>query len=271
MQEPTASEYITHHLQHLNNIGGEQKSIVDWQIINFDTIIISFTLGFSLLLFLALFARRATAGVPGRFQSGVEMLVEMVDELAKDIIHGSTRFIAPAALTIFLWVSVMNCMDFLPVDLFAQTLSWMGVEHNVIRVVPTADINGTMGIGLGVLIMMIVFSFKAKGVRGFLHELISAPFGDNPIMWLPNLAMNILEFLAKAVSLSMRLFGNMYAGELIFLLIAMLGATGTWWGFGLHFISGLVWAIFHILIVFLQAYIFMVLFLMYLGQCHDRH
>jgi F-type H+-transporting ATPase subunit a len=216
-------------------------------------------------------ARHATAGVPGRLQAFVEMVVEMVDDQAKSIVHGDRSFIAPLALTVFVWVFLMNSLDFLPVDLFSSLFSVLGIEHLFPhhRVVPTADLNGTMGIALGVLALMLYYNVKIKGAGGFIHELFAAPFG----IWLApfNLLLNIIEFAAKTVSLAMRLFGNMYAGELLFLLIALLGSTATVFGFVGHVIAGSMWAIFHILIVLLQAFIFMMLTLVYIGQAHEGH
>jgi F-type H+-transporting ATPase subunit a len=164
----------------------------------------------------------------------------------------------------------MNSMDFLPVDLFSSIFGLLGIEiHH--RAVPTADLNGTLGISLGVFALMIFYNIKIKGAGGFIHELFCAPFGSHPALWLFNLGLNIIEFVAKTVSLAMRLFGNMYAGELVFLLIALLGSTATWWGFGMQVVAGSVWAIFHILIVLLQAFIFMMLTLVYIGQAHEGH
>jgi F-type H+-transporting ATPase subunit a len=266
---PTASEYIVHHLGHLST--NHQEKIVDFSIINMDTLFWSVAMGIvgSLIMYTA--ARRATAGVPGRMQAFVEMIVEMVDDQAKSIVHGDRSFIAPLALTVFVWVFLMNSLDFLPVDLFSSLFAFLGVEHifPYHRVVPTADLNGTMGIALGVLVLMLYYNVKIKGAGGFIHELFAAPFG----IWLApfNLLLNVIEFAAKTVSLAMRLFGNMYAGELLFLLIALLGSTATVFGFVGHVIAGSMWAIFHILIVLLQAFIFMMLTLVYLGQAHEGH
>lgn len=266
---PTASEYIIHHLGHLSS--HHQEKIVDFSIINLDTIFWSVFAGVigCLLMFLA--ARKATSGVPGRFQGAVEMVYEMVDDQAKAIVHGDRSFIAPLALTIFVWVALMNSLDFLPVDLFSSLFHVFGVEnifpHH--RVVPTADLNGTMGIALGVFALMLFYNLKIKGLGGFIHELFAAPFG---IAFAPfNLLLNVIEFAAKTVSLAMRLFGNMYAGELLFLLIALLGSTATTLGFAGQVVAGSIWAIFHILIVFLQAFIFMMLTLVYIGQAHEGH
>jgi F-type H+-transporting ATPase subunit a len=266
---PTASEYIKHHLGHYSN--HHQTSVVDFSIINMDTMFWSIFCGVlgSLLMWMA--ARRATSGVPGRFQAAVEMVFEMVDNQAKAIVHGDRSFIAPLALTVFVWVALMNSMDFLPVDAPSALINLLGLGtvFPYQRVVPTADLNGTLGISLGVFALMIFYSIKVKGFGGWIHELFAAPFG---IYMAPfNLLLNIIEYAAKTVSLGMRLFGNMFAGELLFLLIALLGAMATTFGFVGHVIAGSIWAIFHILIVFLQAFIFMMLTLVYIGQAHEGH
>jgi F-type H+-transporting ATPase subunit a len=274
-QGPTPAEYIVHHLTH--NQSHHQTSIVDFSVVNMDTIFWSVTMGVIGLLFMWLAARRATSGVPGRFQALVEMIVEMVEDQSKAIVHGDRSFIAPLALTVFVWVFLMNSMDFLPVDMFHPLFNLLGIDIEHHRAVPTADLNGTLGMSIGVLALMLFYNVKIKGVGGFVHELFCAPFGTskNPIwailLGVCNFGLNIIEFLAKTVSLGMRLFGNMYAGELIFLLIALLGSTATWWGAGMHVVAGSVWAIFHILIVLLQAFIFMMLTLVYIGQAHEGH
>ena len=266
---PTPSEYITHHLGHFST--KHQDFVVDFSIINMDTLFWSITMGVLACTIMYFAARKATAGVPGRFQAAVESLVEMVDNQAKSIVHGDRSFIAPLALTVFVWISLMNSLDFLPVDLFSKLFEVLGIEHLFPhhRVVPTADLNGAIGMSLGVFALMIYYGIKIKGFGGWIHELFSAPFG---IYLAPfNLLLNIIEYAAKTVSLGMRLFGNMFAGELLFLLIAMLGASATAMGFVGHVIAGSIWAIFHILIVFLQAFIFMMLTLVYLGQAHEGH
>ncbi len=265
---PTASEYIVHHLGHLST--QHQGKIIDFSIINMDTVFWSLMMGVLGSLLMYLVARKATAGVPGRLQAFVELVVEMVDDQAKNIVHGNRTFIAPLALTVFVWVFLMNSMDFLPVDLFAGIFRLLDIEPHF-RIVPTADLNGTLGIALGVFALMIFYNVKIKGIGGFIHELFCAPFGSHPALWIFNLGLNIIEFVAKTVSLAMRLFGNMYAGELVFLLIALLGSTATWWGFGMQVVAGSIWAIFHILIVLLQAFIFMMLTLVYIGQAHEGH
>jgi F-type H+-transporting ATPase subunit a len=266
---PTPSEYIVHHLGHLST--KHQDKIVDFSIINLDTVFWSVFAGVIGCLVMWMAARRATSGVPGRFQSLVEIVVEMVEDQSKSIVHGDRRFIAPVALTVFIWVLLMNSLDFLPVDMFSQVFHWLGIEHIIPyhRVVPTADLNGTMGISLGVLAIVLYYNVKIKGAGGWIHELFAAPFG----IWLApfNLLLNLIEYAARTVSLGMRLFGNMYAGELLFLLIALLGSMATVFGFVGHVIAGSMWAIFHILIVLLQAFIFMMLTLVYIGQAHEAH
>ncbi|HEY0063479.1 MAG TPA: F0F1 ATP synthase subunit A [Telluria sp.] len=266
---PTASEYIKHHLAHYSN--HHQTNVVDFSIINMDTIFWSVLCGVLGCLLMWMAARKATSGVPGRFQAAVEMVVEMVDNQAKGIVHGDRSFIAPLALTVFVWVALMNSMDFLPVDAPSKLITLLGLGETFPyqRVVPTADLNGTLGISLGVFALMIFYSIKIKGFGGWIHELFAAPFG---IYMAPfNLLLNVIEYAAKTVSLGMRLFGNMFAGELLFLLIALLGAMATTFGFVGHVIAGSIWAIFHILIVFLQAFIFMMLTLVYIGQAHEGH
>ena len=278
---PTASEYIVHHLTHLTS--GTQKGIVDFSVVNVDTLIWSIGIGALASLLMYLVARRATSGVPGRFQALVEIVVEMVEDQSKAIVHGNRTFIAPLALTVFVWVLLMNSLDFLPVDLFEHVFGLLGMHVENFRPVATADLNGTFGISLGILILILFYSVKIKGIGGWGHELLTAPFGTskNPIFFLllavANLFMQLIEFVAKTVSLAMRLFGNMYAGELLFMLIALMGAAWTGWNAqsialgGAHIIAGSIWAIFHILIVLLQAFIFMMLTLVYLGQAHEAH
>ena len=270
---PNASEYIVHHLAHLNT--NAQTSIIDLSVLNIDTLFWSILMGVTGCYFMWRAASRATAGVPGRFQALVEMLAEFVNDQAKAIIHSaeSRKFVAPLAMTVFVWITLMNSLDFLPVDLPGKILGWTGLDHiiHAHRVVPTADLNGTIGMSLSVLLLMLYYNVKIKHLGGFVHELFCAPFGSHPLLWPANLLINLIEFAAKTVSLGMRLFGNMYAGELLFMLIALLGATATWWGFGMHLIAGAAWAIFHILIVLLQAFIFMMLTMVYIGQAHEGH
>jgi len=275
---PTAGEYIGHHLTHLTSTGHKQAAVIDWSVINLDTVFWSLAMGFLGLFLLMRAARSATSGVPGRFQAAVEILVEMVETQSKAIVHGDRSFIAPVALTVFMWVLFMNAMDFLPVDLLPNIATWMAVQflgadpHHVYqRVVPTADLNGTLGMSIGVLLLCLYYNIKIKGLGGWIHELFTAPFGSHPLLYPINFAMQMIEFAAKTVSHGMRLFGNMYAGELVFMLIALLGGTATIAGFLGHVVVGSIWAIFHILIVVLQAFIFMMLTLVYIGQAHEAH
>jgi F-type H+-transporting ATPase subunit a len=237
----------------------------------------SITLGVVVCFLLWRAAKKATPGVPGRFQAAIEMLVEMVEGQARGIVHNaqSRKLVAPLALTVYMWIFLMNSMDFLPVDL----LPWLG-EHVLgldhLRVVPTADLSVTLAMSITVLLTCLFYNVKIKGAGGWVHELFAAPFGDKWFLYPINFLMQVIEFVAKTVSHGMRLFGNMYAGELIFLLIALMGgawsltATGIGLAIG-HIIAGSAWAIFHILIITLQAFVFMMLTLVYIGQAHDHH
>jgi F-type H+-transporting ATPase subunit a len=276
---PNAGEYIGHHLTHLNSTGHKQANIIDFSVINLDTLFYSVSLGLLTIFILWLAARKASSGVPGRFQGAVEMLVEMVGSQAKGIIHDeeSRKFVAPLALTVFVWVFLMNAMDFLPLDVLPNI--WQAItgdHHAYLRVVPTADLNATLGMSMGVLLLCLYYNVKIKGFGGWVHELFTAPFGSHPVLYPVNFAMQLIEFAAKTISHGMRLFGNMYAGELVFMLIALMGAAwaGTATGAALwvgQVLAGSVWAIFHILIVVLQAFIFMMLTLVYIGQAHEGH
>jgi F-type H+-transporting ATPase subunit a len=271
---PNASEYIVHHLTFLTN--HKQVGLVDWSVIHLDSLFFSIGLGLLTVFIMARLAARATSGVPGRFQAAVEIIVEMVSDQAKSIVHSpeSRQFVAPLALTVFVWIFLMNAMDLLPVDLLPMLGNAIGVPY--LRAVPTADINATLGMSLGVLLLCLYYSVKIKGLGHWIHELFTAPFGAHPVLWPINFAMQMIEFVAKTVSHGMRLFGNMYAGELIFMLIALMGAawagtlgSGLLWVGGV--IAGTLWAIFHILIITLQAFIFMMLTLVYVGQAHESH
>ncbi|TAJ18152.1 MAG: F0F1 ATP synthase subunit A [Rugosibacter sp.] len=267
---PVAGDYIVHHLTHLTNTGHKQLAVIDWTVINVDTLFWSISMGALAIIVMIIAARRATSGVPGRLQGAVEMLVDMVETQSKAIVHGDRQFIAPVALTVFVWVLFMNALDFLPVDLVPRAAAeWFGLHHQ--RIVPTADLNGTLGMSLGVLLLCLYYNIKIKGFGGWVHELFTAPFGNHPLLYPINFAMQMIEFVAKTVSHGMRLFGNMYAGELVFMLIALMGSTATAMGFFGHVVAGSIWAIFHILIVVLQAFIFMMLTLVYIGQAHESH
>ena len=282
---PTAGEYIQHHLQHLqkdfsfNSV--KQSSIVDFSLFNFDSLFFSSVLGLLTVLVLWQGARRATSGVPGRWQAAVEMLVELVDNQAKSVIHNaaSRRFVGPLALMVFVWIFLMNAMDMLPVDFLPQIWHTAGPAlgfKDYLRVVPTADLSTTLGMSTLVLLLCIFYNIKIKGLGGWGHELIAAPFGDHWALWPFNFLMQMIEFGAKTVSHGMRLLGNMFAGELVFMLIALMGggwalsATGVGLAIG-HVVAGTVWTLFHILVITLQAFIFMMLTLIYIGQAHDSH
>lgn len=284
-QALTPGEYIRHHLVHLTN--KKQESIVDFSVINIDSMVINVVMGTLVCFVLWLAARKATSGAPGRFQAAVEILVEMVDNQAKSVIHSATsrKLIAPLALTVFCWIFMLNFMDLLPVDLLPGIWHVAGPAMgypDYLRVVPTADLSTTLGLSISVFLLCLYYNVKIKGLGGWAHELVSAPFGTskNPVFALllgvVNFAMQMIEFVAKTVSHGMRLFGNMFAGELVFMLIALLGGFAALsLGGGLffigHIIAGSIWAIFHILIITLQAFIFMMLALIYFGQAHDAH
>ncbi|EIC83937.1 F0F1 ATP synthase subunit A [Serratia sp. M24T3] len=252
----TPQEYIGHHLTQL------QVGTGFWSI-NIDSMFFSVVLG---VLFLVIFhrvAKNATSGVPGKLQTAVELIVGFVDGNVRDMYHGKSKVIAPLALTVFVWVFLMNLMDLLPIDL----LPYIG-EHVIglpaLRVVPTADVNVTLSMALGVFILILFYSIKMKGVGGFVKELTMQPF-NHPVFIPINLILEGVSLLSKPVSLGLRLFGNMYAGELIFILIAGLLP---WWS---QWILSVPWAIFHILIITLQAFIFMVLTIVYLSMASEKH
>lgn len=279
----TPSSYITHHLSF------NAKPIGDgsFWVLNYDSFIMSVLLGIVVMGLIWWVARSATTGVPSKGQAFVELIFSFVDEQVKNIFHGNRHsFIAPTALTVFLWVLAMNAMDFLPVDVMHHFVyAPLGLEHW--RSVPTSDINTTFALALAVWILMIYFSIKVKGLGGWIHELFYAPFGGakffkpksamgfvglllSPLLFVANFAFNIIEYVSKPLSHSLRLFGNMYAGEVIFLLIGLWAATGlTGTIFGA--ILGAGWSIFHILIVALQAFIFMMLTVVYLAMAHESH
>jgi len=265
------TEYIQHHLTHNTQLFGVEG-------FHWDSILISFALGMFISVWLFSYARKATSGVPSKGQAFVELIVEFVDGQVKDVFHGNRKFIAPLALTIFMWVFFMNAMDLLPLDLISfgvQKLAGHEVAHHTYwRMVPSADVNTTFAMSITVFFMVIFYSIKAKGGWGFTKELFTAPFHAHGTVWkialaIPNFFLNLVEYLSKPVSLAMRLFGNMYAGELVFMLIA--GLMASW----ITFLPGVVvnagWAIFHILIIGLQAFIFMVLTVVYISMAHEHH
>jgi F-type H+-transporting ATPase subunit a len=264
----TPSEYITHHLTHLKVGAG----FWTWHV---DTLLMSALLALILGMAFWFAARRANTGVPSKFVSFIEMILDFVDEQVSEVYHGDRRFLTALALTLFIWIVAMNAMDLLPVDLPANVAGLFRLKYW--RVLPTADINGTAAMATVVLGLTVIAAVRAKGLVGYAHEWIAAPFGSNPLLWIPNAVLNLVELLAKPVSLSMRLFGNMFAGELLFLLIALLGfavvglTASSVLLFVLQVFLGSVWAIFHILIVLLQAYIFMVLPIVYISMAQEQH
>ena len=265
------TEYIVHHLTHnVIQVGGGKFHLDSW--------LVALLLGLLGCFLLWTQARKATAGVPSKPQAFVELVVEFVDSQVKDTFHGDRRFIAPLALTIFVWVVFMNAMDLLPLDLPAAAITAVAGQeaaaHSYFRMVPTTDINTTFAMSTTVFLLIIFYSIKAKGGWGFTKELFSAPFHAEGtvakiVLAIPNLFLNLVEYLSKPVSLGMRLFGNMYAGELIFMLIA--GLFMSWVTFVPGLIFNSAWAIFHILIILLQAFIFMVLTVVYLAMAHEHH
>jgi len=275
------ADYIHHHLQHLAN-KSQGSQMFDFSVVHWDTVFFSLLCAAIVLIFLKVAAARASSGIPGKFQSFVEMLVEWVHGEAKVMVHGKIDYIAPLALTVFCWVALMNAIDLLPVDwLPALSHKFVGTEH--LRPLPTADLNATLGMAVAVLILATYYGIKVKGFGGWIHEFAAGHFGAakltlNPLTWLagfalliPNLFFGLEGYIAPTISHGFRLYGNMYAGELIFFLISGLGGSATPLGIGLHLLLGTAWAVFHILIVLLQAYVFMMLTLVYIGRAHEHH
>jgi F-type H+-transporting ATPase subunit a len=268
---PSATDYINHHMTHFK-VG---EGFWSWHV---DTLIMSAALALLVMFVLGRASRQATAGVPSKFVCFIEIVFEFIDNLVGEIYHGNRKFLVALALSLFTWIIAMNTMDLLPLDLPSNIAGAAGFEHAFWRVLPTADLNGTLAMALVVLVLVIGASLRAKGLGGYGHEWISAPFGSHPVLWIPNIFLNAVELLAKPVSLAMRLFGNMFAGELLFMLIALLGlaaAQASGIAFGAFFIGQVVlaagWAIFHILIVLLQAYIFTVLPIVYISMAEQHH
>lgn len=268
-EKMTPQDYIGHHLNNLQ-LDLRTFSLVDphnppdtFWILNIDSMFFSLALG---LLFIYLFhsvAKKATSGVPGKLQTAVEMVIGFVNNSVKDMYHGKSQLIAPLALTVFVWVFLMNLMDLLPIDLIPRIAEdYLGLP--TLRVVPSSDANITLSMALGVFILILFYSIKIKGVGGFIKELTMQPF--NHWACIPiNLILEGVSLLSKPISLGLRLFGNMYAGELIFILIA---ALLPWWS---QWVLNVPWAIFHILIITLQAFIFMVLTIVYLSMASEDH
>jgi F-type H+-transporting ATPase subunit a len=276
-----ATDYILHHQRFLSNRA--PHGIIDFSVINYDTVFFSIALG---LVFFGVFwgvARKATSGVPGITQSVIEWIVEKTDEQVRDTFHGTSRLIAPLGLTIFCWVFLFNFMDLVPVDLFPTAARTAGFEH--LKIVPSTDLNATFGLSLTVFLLIIFYSIRMKGLLGFIGELTLQPFKAKNIfvqaLLVPvNFILEAVTFLARPVSLSLRLYGNLYAGEMIFLLIAVLtlshGAhslltVGGWVGIIGQFLLGMIWTVFHVLIITIQAFIFAVLTVVYLAMASEHH
>lgn len=282
----TSMEYINHHLTHWTYgkmpdgtwkvaETADEAHLMGFNAIHLDSMAWAIGLG---VVFCALFwlvARRVTAGVPGKGQALVEMVVEFVDTSVRETYHGTSKLIAPLALTIFMWIFLMNLMDLIPVDFIPRLAQWVGAQmglnphHVFFKIVPTTDPNVTMGMALTVFLLIILFSIKEKGLGGFTGEFVFHPFeAKNPVVKLIlmpiNFFLEIVVFIARPISLALRLFGNMYAGELIFILICLL----PWW---IQWTLSVPWAIFHILIITLQAFIFMMLTIVYLSMASEKH
>lgn len=263
---PTPNEYIVHHLTNLQYGHG-------FWTFNLDSIFFSVLLALAFFIPVYVVARRGTAGVPKGFQSLLEWWLQIIDEQVRDTFHGTSKLIAPLAFTIFCWIFFFNLMDLVPVDLPGFIAKPLGIEHS--KVVPSTDLNITLGMSISVFLLVMFYSVKIKGAGGFAKELLTHPFG--PYMFPFNLLLNIVEHLARPVSLGLRLFGNLYAGEMIFLLLAVLGgsfAINTFGGVGAtiaQVLLGAAWGGFHFLVIPLQAFIFTVLTVVYLAQAHETH
>lgn len=272
----SSTEYIKHHLTYLSyNLNQMKLGSGGFWTINLDTVLVSLLLGSIVLALFYFGARRVTTAVPGKLQNFAELMLEFADNQVKDCFHGSSRLIGPLALTIFIWVFFMNFMDILPVDFFPSVAKSVGVSH--LKIVPTTDLNLTFGMSISVFLLILFYSIRIKGFKGFAREMTLQPF--NHWAFIPfNLLLELVGLIAKPISLALRLFGNLYAGELIFILLALLTLDVTslsylsaaTLGFT-QFILSLVWSIFHILVITLQAFIFMVLTIVYLSLAHEDH
>ncbi len=280
-ETPNATEYIAHHITFLTN--HPAHGLLDFSVVNLDSVFFSVLLA---VIFGGTFyfvARKATSGVPGKLQNFIELIVEWVDTQVRDVYSGGSKLIAPLSLTIFCWVFLFNVMDIIPVDLFPHAATAAGLSH--LRIVPSTDLNVAFGMSLTVFLLIIIYSIRFKGIGGFIGELTLHPFNSKnklvQALFIPiNAVLEVPTFLARPVSLALRLYGNMYAGEMVFVLIALLTLSS-----GFHALSsgggwlailgsiglGLVWSIFHILVVVLQAFIFMMLTIVYLSQASEHH
>jgi F-type H+-transporting ATPase subunit a len=278
---PGATDYILHHQSFLSNKA--PHGIVDFSVINYDTVFFSVLLAAVFFGFLWYVGRHATSGVPGRLQNFVEIVVGFVDNQVRETFHGTSRLIAPLALTIFCWIFLFNFMDLVPVDLLPLAARGAGIEH--LKVVPSTDLNATFALSLTVFALIIFYSIKMKGLGGFIGELTLQPFQAKnwfvQALLVPvNFILESVTFLARPISLSLRLYGNLYAGEMIFLLIAVLTLShglgslltvGGWLGIIGQFLLGAIWTGFHILIITIQAFIFAVLTVVYLSMASEHH
>lgn len=249
----STSDYIQHHLTHLQVGSG-------FWTFNIDTLGVAAILGLGFLVLFRMAAAKATSDTPGKLQNFIEVFIEFVDKQVKDTFHGRSNLIAPLALTVFVWIFLMNFMDLIPVDLLPRIGQYFGLHY--LKVVPTTDPNLTLGMSLSVFFLIIFYSLKIKGFKGFFKEITCVPFG--PKLFFVNAILKLVEEIAKPISLGLRLFGNLYAGELIFILIAIL----PWW---IQWPLGWTWAVFHILVITLQAFIFMMLTIVYLSMAHEDH
>ena len=258
----TPTSYIQHHLHNLTASLGEGS----FMTLHVDTLVGSLAMGLLITFLFWLATRNATAGVPGKWQAFVEILLEFVDRQARDTYHGSSKLVTPIAITLFFWILLMNLIKMVPADFIAKPLEWVGIHYW--KPVPTADVNATLGMSISVFFLMLFFGLRAKGVGHFTLEFLTQPFGK----WmLPfNLILNIVEWVSKPISLAMRLFGNMFGGEIVFLLIWVLGGAGLLGMLG-GAVFGFGWMIFHLLVVPLQAFIFMMLSIVYLSLSEDSH
>jgi F-type H+-transporting ATPase subunit a len=277
-EEQNTTEYIVHHLTNLTvGDGGFWTLHLDSA---FFSVLLAAVFGGSFYLAARAAEKRMASGLPSKFQNFVEMVVEIVDSQVRDTFHGKSKLIAPLALTIFCWVFLFNFMDLLPVDLLPQIAHASGIEH--LRVVPSTDLNVTLGMALTVFVLCVFFSIKIKGVGGFISEFTLQPFRSSnrlvQVFLVPvNVLLESVTFLARPVSLSLRLYGNMYAGEMVFMLIALLSgyaalnSVAGWAGIAGHVLLGTLWTGFHVFIITLQAFIFMMLTIVYMTMAHEHH
>lgn len=255
------SGYIEHHLEHLKlNLSNFTLTDNGFWTLNLDTFVVGLVTALLIAWIFKSVAVQMTEGAPGRLQNFVEIAVEFVDRTVRETFHGKSKLIAPLALILFLWIFLMNALDLIPVDLMPSILGLFGIHH--FKLVPTADPNMTFAMSLSVFALIIFYNFSAKGWKLFFKEVMVAPFG--PYLFPLNILFRLIEECVKPFSLALRLFGNMFAGELIFVLIAML----PWWS---QWLPGGIWAVFHILIISIQAFIFMMLTIAYLSMAHDTH